>query len=271
MPICEEDFQFYKTFLDKNSGYHLHPEKCYLLESRLQEVVKCNKLDDITTIRPALQREPYGRLAQDVIEAMTVNETFFFRDQSPFEYFNAEILPELAQNRKGTPIRIWSAACSTGQEPYSISMLMHEAKRSLPMMRYEITATDINSRILARARRGSYSALEINRGLAECYLNKYFTKDGSNWAVKDEIKSPITFRTQNLKSAHPTDGNLYDFVFLRNVLIYFDRQTKVSVISNVSRVMQPGGYLLLGAAEHVPDELPQFQTISKVRGLYKLK
>lgn len=218
MQISEDDFTFYKQFLDKSSGYNLYKDKLYFLENRLKEVMKCSKIDDMSSIRHALQREPFGEMAQNVIEAMTVNETFFFRDETPYTFFEETLLPELADQGGGRPLRIWSAACSTGQEPYSIAMILQEKSRQYPQLKWEITATDINSRILARARSGVFTELEISRGLKEELRDKYFTREGPYWKIDSRLREKIHFKVHNLREI-PRMEQPYDFVLLRNVLI----------------------------------------------------
>lgn len=266
--ITEEDFVFYKQFLDRSSGYNLYRDKLYFLESRLQEVVRSKKLRDVNEIRHNLQREPNGQMAQHVIEAMTVNETFFFRDQTPYHYFADTMLPELMKRVGGRPLRIWSAACSTGQEPYSLGILLHEKRLQYPQLSWEIIATDINSRILAKARSGLFSELEVHRGLTEQLRQSYFRKDGSQWRIDEGIQRRVQFRLHNLREPMEA-GHSFDVVFLRNVLIYFDHATRARVIANIRKAMHPEGYLLLGAAEHLSEEEQDFNRCRDMRGLYR--
>lgn len=268
--IDEADFTFFCTFLKQSSGYHLVPEKRYLLETRLADVLRHSKLPDIKTMVNNLRSAPYGQLATDVIEAMTVNETFFFRDQGPFEVFEKKLLPALSQQVKGRPLRIWSAACSTGQEPYSLAMMIEQNKTLYPDLSYHIIATDINNRVLARARQGIYSDLEVHRGLPDVYRDKYFTRDGSAWRVTDNVKKNIVFRPLNLRGECDLDG-LFDFVLLRNVLIYFDAKTKEDILLRVSRKMHPHALLLLGAAEGIYDPQHFFQRCPEMGGLYRFR
>lgn len=261
-------FEFYVDFLKKNSGYNLLEDKKYLLEARLNEVLSISSFNSINEITDALKSNPYGDLANDVIEAMTVNETFFFRDTTPYTVFENEILPILAEASKGRKVNIWSAACSTGQEPYSIAMVLEQKKHLYPGFTYEITATDINSRVLAKARRGIFSNLEIYRGLTDFYRDKFFKQDGSQWKIDDALKRNIVFSTFNLKKPLYEFGKKFDFVLLRNVLIYFDSELKKNVLDNVAHVLLPGGHLMLGAPENA-DGHNSFEKSPSLNCLFK--
>lgn len=268
--IDDTDFQFFTGFLKQTSGYHLVPEKRYLLETRLSDVIQKGKIADAKTLIMTLRSAPYGQLATEVIEAMTVNETFFFRDQGPFDVFEKKLLPQLAGLVKHRPLRIWSAACSTGQEPYSLAMIIEESRAAYPGLNFDIIATDINTRVLAKARQGIYSDLEVHRGLPESYRNKYFTRDGTAWRVVDSVRKHIVFRPLNLREQYDIDGQ-FDFVLLRNVLIYFDAKMKEEILSKVAKKMHPHGLLLLGAAEGIYDPAHYFQRCPEMGGLYRFK
>ena len=268
MTMTDKSFSFLADFLKKNSGYYLQPEKRYLLEARLESVLKNHKFSDAEKLVEVLHRDPHGHIGNDVIEAMTVNETFFFRDQSPFERFEKELLPRLIEAAENRPFRIWSAACSTGQEPYSLAMILEDQKKRYPTLSYEIIATDINNTVLARARKGVFSDLEINRGLPGYYRDKFFNRREGTWTILQGIRNKITFRQLNLREPFNVPGH-FDFVLLRNVLIYFDAELKESVLQKVSRVLRPEGYLLLGAAEGIYDPEHYFQRCSEVKGLYR--
>jgi chemotaxis protein methyltransferase CheR len=181
-----------------------------------------------------------------VVEALTTNETSWFRDATPFRALTDHVVPELIRERPATQtLRLWSAACSTGQEAYSIIMAM---RASAPNLSVQITATDLSEQVLARARAGRYSQLEVNRGLPAAMLVQHFTRVGIEWEVSQQVRRGVTFARHNLLHAPPAGGP-FDIVFLRNVLIYFDLATKQDVLRRVQTVVRPGGFLLLGGAE----------------------
>lgn len=266
--LTKDQIQFFAKFLKEHSGYHLTDDKAYLLESRLKTVISVDNLPDVNAIIQTLVRDPMGKVAEHVVEVMTINETFFFRDQSPFEAFEKEILPVLAERGKTRPIRIWSAACSTGQEPYSLAIIIEEHRGKYPHLQYEIVASDINNRILAKARQGLFSDLEVNRGLPPKYRDKYFTKDGSQWSINDTIRKHINFKYHNLKADYIGLGS-FDLVLLRNVLIYFDATLKENILSKIEKVMRKDGYLMLGAAEGIHDPKHYFVRCPRTKNTYR--
>ena len=269
-----EDFtplqiEFFRGFLLENSGYNLVEGKEYLLRSRLKTVLDIHPLETYDDIINALKRDPHGTIAVDVIEAMTVNETFFFRDDKPFEFFEKQIIPELIKISEIRPIKIWSAACSTGQEPYSIAILLEEYKRRYPSLDYLIDASDINNRILTKARHGTYSNLEVGRGLLETQRNRYFQQIDEGWKINDAIKEHVTFFQQNLRENFSSHKGPYDVVFLRNVLIYFDQGLKNSILQKTVKLMHPDAHLILGVAENIYcDELP-ITRCQNMTGIYQ--
>ena len=266
--FTEEQILFFKDFLLKHSGYNLVIGKEYLLQSRLKIVLDMHKLDNYNAIMNALRFHPHGDIATDVIEAMTVNETFFFRDDKPFEMFENSILPRLAEANDGNTIRIWSGASSTGQEPYSVAISLEEARKKYTSLKYEIDASDINNRILAKARKGHYSEMEINRGLDPKFKDKYFDHVDNEWVVKQEIKNKITFFRQNLRDEFKQSRGPYDLIFLRNVLIYFDADTKNEVLAKTVKMMRPGGVLILGVSENVYDLSLGLKKNNNTTGIY---
>lgn len=263
------DFLFFIDFLRRKSGYHLTAEKKYLLESRIAPVMKTHRIPDIKSLIHALRQNQPPRLCDEVVEAMTVNETFFFRDRTPFESFEADILPQFARAGATRPFRVWSAACATGQEAYSLAMIVEENRARYPGLSCEIVATDINNAVIGHAQRAVFSDLETSRGLPAHYRDKYFRKDESGWKLTDSIRRAVTFRRMNLHGPCDIPG-VFDFVLLRNVLIYFDEAGKKKVLSNIAQKMMPGGALLLGAAEGIYDTDHYFQRCARVKGLYRL-
>ena len=267
MTLSEQDFQFFTNFLKNSSGYHLTSDKQYLLESRLRDVLKIHNLDSMGLLAQNLRLNHHGQMANDVIEAMTINETFFFRDQVPFETFERNIIPILSQWKEPRPFRIWSAACSSGQEPASIAMLMDDHKSKYPNLNYEILATDINTRVLAKARQGIYTDLEVHRGLPEKYFKKYFKAAGPKWQLDDVITKRIKYHQLNLRENYNIPGQ-FDFIMLRNILIYFDPIMKKQILNKVHEKLNPNGFLLLGAAEAIYDSDAQVERSKDIKGLY---
>ena len=238
-----------QSFLLKSSGLSLDREKQYLVEARLTPVVQQAGLSSLNEL--VVRIETDRALAKKVMEAMTVNETFFFRDRQPFDGFRQAILPELLKSRARTRrMRIWSAACSTGQEPYSLAMILDEEARHLMGWSIDIVATDIADTVLKKAKEGVYSHFEVQRGVPMPHLVRYFTKRKDQWAVNQNIKSRVDFRQQNLMIDFSQLGT-FDVIYCRNVLIYFAPEQKRDVLQRMSRLLAPDGYLVLGAAESV--------------------
>ena len=242
-------FAALQTFLLKSSGLSLDREKQYLVEARLNPLIQQAGLKGLPDLVARLDADRV--LAKKVMEAMTVNETFFFRDRAPFEGFRQAILPELLKARARTrKIRLWSAACSTGQEPYSLAMILDEEARGLAGWSVDIVATDIAESVLKRAREGLYSHFEAQRGVPMSHLVRYFTKRKDQWAINQSIKARVDFRQQNLMADFSQLG-VFDVIFCRNVLIYFAPEQKRDVLARLARALAPDGFLVLGAAESV--------------------
>lgn len=264
------DFEFLASFLKLRSGLTLGPEKGYLLESRLVPVARRWGAEGLDGLIARLRRGVPDSMAVEVVEAMTTNESFFFRDNKPFEQFREFVLPELLRSRAATrSIRIWSAACSNGQEPYSLAMLLREREAALAGWRVELLATDISREVLRRAEEGLYSQFEVQRGLPIRQLMQYFDQEGERWRVKPVLRSMVAFRYFNLLDDPGVLGR-FDVVFLRNVLIYFDQPTKTRVLEAVARQMAPDGVLFLGGAETVLGVTQRFRVVPEQRGLYML-
>ena len=246
MSLTTESFTFVADLVRKRSAIHLVAGKEYLVESRLLPLARRQGVSVDDYIRR--QRTSPNLLDTEmIVEALTTNETSWYRDVLPFQALREHMLPEaVAALPPGAPLRIWSAACSTGQEPYSIAMTVQEELAG--SRRVEITATDLSGEVIAKAERGVYSQLEINRGLPATCLVKHFTKQGAEWAIDDGVRSMVRFRKHNLLSP-PPPGGPFDIVFLRNVLIYFDVAAKRDMLRRLRTAMRPGGFLVLGAAE----------------------
>lgn len=246
MSVSAETFGYVADLVRTHSAIQLAPGKEYLVESRLLPLAREKGLTGPAAVDSYVRdvrRSPDRGEVTRVVEALTTNETSWFRDSSPFAALRQHIAPAARAQNAG-PLRIWSAACSTGQEPYSIAMTLLESGER----RFSVLATDLSTAVLAQARSGRYSQLEMNRGLPASMLVRYFERAGAGWSVKDELRRAITFAQHNLLQPPPAGGP-FDVVFLRNVLIYFDAATKRDILSRTRRAMRPGAFLVLGAAE----------------------
>lgn len=264
-----QDFDFLREFVKARSGLVLSADKQYLIESRLAPVARNAGLSDLSDLVRELRQPnaPHG-LDVDVVEAMLTNETFFFRDKSPFDQFREIAIPALLAARAHERcIRIWCAAASTGQEPYSLAMCLQEMAPQLAGWRIAIVATDLSTDVLEKAKSGVYSQFEVQRGLPIQMLIKYFSRAGEAWQILPEIRAMVQFRPFNLLSDFGGLGT-FDIVFCRNVLIYFDQSAKVSVLERMTRVIAPDGYLVLGAAETVIGLNDNFKPVRDQHGLY---
>ena len=245
------EYDFLRKSLKERSGLVLSADKQYLVESRLLPIARKSGLANLGELVAALRRGDNECLMTMVVEAMTTNETFFFRDKIPFENFRTAILSSLlAARRASRCIRIWSAAASTGQEPYSLAMTLKELEDTLAGWRIEIVATDLAGGVLQKAQAGIYSQFEVQRGLPIQLLIKYFSKVGDMWQIAPELRAMVKFRQLNLLADFSSLG-AFDLIFCRNVLIYFDQDTKTNVLNRLGRLAAADGYLVLGAAETV--------------------
>ena len=252
--------------LKARSGLVLGPDKMYLLETRLAPVLKREGLRDLGEL--ADKMKPDSALERAVVEAMTTNESLFFRDSKPFDALRQRLLPRLhAARPAGQPLRIWSAAASTGQEAYSIAIIAHELSATLGGRRVEIVGTDIAREPLARARDGVYTQFEIQRGLPMQMLVKYFEKSDGNWRIKQHLRDSVSFREFNLLSDLRPLGR-FDIIFCRNVLIYFDAPTKSQVLEGMAKIIAPDGTLYLGGAETVLGLTNSFKPVTGENGAY---
>jgi chemotaxis protein methyltransferase CheR len=248
--IGDPEFTFIQAFLMQRTGIMLAKEKRYLVETRLDPVMRHFQLASFSAVVQRLKAADRV-LEIAVIDAMTTNETLFFRDKLPFELFQNEVMPKLIASRRNTGrIRIWCAACSSGQEPYSLSMILDEMRPQLHGIQVEIVATDISEKVLVQAREGLYSQFEVQRGLPIRYLLKHFTQVGTRWQISKSMGERIQFKSLNLMQGFRALGQ-FDIIFCRNVLIYFGEQTKRDVLARMSDVLTPDGYVFLGGAETV--------------------
>jgi chemotaxis protein methyltransferase CheR len=264
-------FDMLAAVLRAGSGLAIGPDKTYLLETRLAPLLKQHDLPDLDALADRLRPgASAGRLTLErlVIEAMTTNESFFFRDEKPFTHVRTHALPALLASRPANArLRIWSAAASTGQEAYSLAMILSELRPRLSDRCVEILGTDLSRDALARAQSGLYTQFEVQRGLPMQYLVKYFRKEGLSWRVADSLRAMVTFREWNLLSDLRPLGQ-FDIIFCRNVLIYFDQPTKTRVLDAIARQMARDGRLYLGGAETVLGLTDQFLPIAGEPGVY---
>ena len=263
------EFDYLYTLLKARSGFVISKEKIYLLESRLLPVARSNGFQSLDELIRAMRLPTGGNLQAAVVEAMTTNETFFFRDKSPFEHLNEVILPHmLVERAKTRRLRIWCAAASTGQEPFSIAICLKEIAAKIGNWHVDIIGTDISNDVLEKARAGLYSQFEVQRGLPIQQLVKYFKQTGEFWQISSDLRAMVDYRPFNLLDDFAPLGK-FDIIFCRNVLIYFDREGKSDVLDRLSKQLAPDGYLLLGAAETVIGLTNEFKPVPQKRGLYQ--
>ncbi len=261
------DYDFLRKLLKERSGLDLSADKQYLVESRLIPLARRAGLPGIAELVAKI-RTGAAALTSEVVEAMTTNETFFFRDKIPFDHLRETVLPALLTARASRrSLRIWSAASATGQEPYSIAMCVKEFA-GLSGWRVEIVATDLSQAVLEKSRAGIFSQFEVQRGLPIQMLVKHFTQVGELWQLSADIRAMVQHRQLNLLQDFSHLG-MFDLIFCRNVLIYFDQDTKVSIFDRLARVIEPDGVLALGAAESVVGISDAFKPCPDRRGLYR--
>lgn len=270
MSISQQNFDYLADVIKNESGIVVSKDKMYLLQTRLSTLAGRHDCTDINALANKMRKLDPGKvLMTEVIDAMTTNESLFFRDMKPFDALRDEIFPEIEKNNANHQFRIWSAACSTGQEPYSITILMNETGRG---NRFRIEATDISDEALVRAKNGLYSQFEVQRGMPIKMLLNYFTQDGTHWKVKPDYTGPISFAKGNLL-APPRIGARFDVILCRNVLIYFDKETKDKVLENLISALAPGGFLILGGSENLLglQAAAAFDRFGKFPAIYRKK
>jgi len=261
------DYDFLCRLLKDRSGLMLSSDKQYLVESRLMPLARKGGFAGLAELVQKL-RDNNESLTVDVVEAMTTNESFFFRDKIPFDHFRDVIMPFLlAARARQRRIRIWCAAASTGQEPYSLAMCLREMKDQLAGWRIELIGTDLSTGVLEKAKAGLYSQFEVQRGLPIQMLVKNFVQTGEMWQLSADVRAMVAYRPLNLLSDFSHLGT-FDLIFCRNVLIYFDQDTKVGVLDRLRRITESDGFLVLGAAETVVGLTDAFRPVPERRGLY---
>ncbi len=264
------EYQRFKTFLEQTCGILLGDGKQYLIDSRLARLLRMEKIASITALLSRIEQPSQHRLRDAVINAMTTNETSWFRDQSPFTVLKQVVFPELAKQGKAG-IRVWSAACSSGQEPYTISITLNEYLAAMPhskLRQMQVIASDISASMIEQAKSGQYDGRVLARGLTTQQRQYYFTAvGGDDWAINDDIKRRVSFMEQNLLGSYSHLGT-FDIIFCRNVLIYFSQQRKADILQRLSAALNPGGYLFLGASETPMGYSEQFEMIRSAIGVF---
>lgn len=236
-------------FLRRQSGLVMEPSKKYLVESRVMPIVRREKLSSLDELVLILQRGQSPKIAKDVVEAMTINETYFFRDKSPFDQFRSVMLPAMiAARQSDRRLRIWSAAASTGQEAYSLAMILEEHAARMPGWKIDIVGTDLSDQVVEKAKKGIYSQFEVQRGLPTPMLLRHFNQIGDSWQISEAMRSKVQFRQMNLLADYTALGR-FDIIFCRNVLIYFDAARKMDILGRMTRILASDGFLTLGASE----------------------
>ncbi len=246
------EFECFRQFLQEACGIYLAENKQYLVTTRIRRILSDHQLGSLTALVELLRQQRHSRLREQVIDAMTTNETFWFRDTYPYDYFQNTLLPELQAKKESAPIRIWSAACSSGQEPYSINMAAEECRRRNRMVfnrPLDIVATDVSVSMLQQARAAEYDRMSVMRGLSEERLTSFFDQlPGDVWRIKSQFRSNVQFRSLNLMDSFGGMGK-FDVIFCRNVLIYFTADLKQDILRRLHTALKPGGMLILGSSE----------------------
>lgn len=269
--LTDPDLDFVRKLVRERSGIVLGEDKGYLIQARLKPLAERAGCKDLGELVKRLRGCDWSPLHFDVVDAMTTNETFFFRDVTPFEALAKQVLPDLARKRGATRrLSLWCAACSTGQEPYSTVMTMRDQAPQLAGWNVTMLATDLSPRVLVRAKEGRYSQQEVDRGLPKPQLERHFQREAANWRVRDYLRAAIEFRQLNLLDSWAVLGT-FDIIFIRNVMIYFDVELKRALFAKLRRVLAPDGYLFLGGAESPLNLDDRFVRVPYDRaGLYRM-
>jgi chemotaxis protein methyltransferase CheR len=262
--ITPEEVQLFSKFIYGLTGIYIDASKAYLLETRLGKLLEAEKCDNYAAFYHLIKKDSSKTLENKVINAITTNETLFFRDNNPFELLRHKIIPEVVDSRSATtpngspiPIRIWSAACSTGQEIISIAITLRELLMDLNAYNIKLLGTDLSDAAIKQASYGVYNKFEIERGLPKERLQRYFTSVGEGWKIKDEIRSMALYQKMNLMRPFNMVGK-FDIIFCRNVAIYFTLEDRKQLFERIARVLEPDGFLVIGATESLTGVCPQF-------------
>jgi chemotaxis protein methyltransferase CheR len=263
------DFDHFCALVRSRSGFVITPDKGYLVRSRLDPVARSVGLASAAELLAHIKRDNPISLIERCVEAMAIHESFFFRDGAPFEQMSATLLPALLASRKASKtLRIWCAACSSGQEPYSVAMVLQEFSLQLSGWKLEIVATDLSEQILRKARSGLYSDFEVRRGLSPERLRRFFRQEGASWEISPTLRQMVTFKSHNLIHGAASMGR-FDLIFCRNVLIYFDVEQKRRILNDLAQSLAEDGSLFLGSAETVIGLTDAFELTPGTRGLYR--
>lgn len=272
----KDDYNRFREFLQQACGILLGENKEYLVNSRLKPVIERHGLTNLGDLVAKLNGVASASLREEVIDAMTTNETLWFRDLHPFRILQEKLFAEFSEKARGGPLRIWSAACSTGQEPYSIAITAEEFKQANPGKPFagvRVTATDISSSVLATARSGTYEMLALGRGMSDQRLQKHFSQTSDkSWQIDSKLKMNVDFKALNLLENYSRLGTNFDVIFCRNVLIYFSSELKLDILSRMHQILNPGGYLILGASESLNGLSDKFDMVQCHPGIiYRAK
>ncbi|MCP4298327.1 MAG: protein-glutamate O-methyltransferase CheR, partial [Proteobacteria bacterium] len=265
--------EFSKYILDI-SGIFLDQSKGYLLESRLKEMGQGCQVDSYQELLDTIKRDISKKLKKKLIDAISTNETYFFRDNAPFDLLRNKIIPDLIDRQKqqekvgSIPIKVWSAAASTGQEIYSIAITLHEMLSGMGNYDISILGTDISGDAIAHASYGKYSQFEVDRGLPQNLRSKYFNPSSNGWRIKDNIRALATFEKLNLMRPFPMTLGPFDVVFCRNVAIYFQMQDKKKLFGRICNVLSPGGVMIVGGSENLSNFAPDFVSQQYLKGVF---
>lgn len=262
--VSSTDYQQFREFLERACGILLGENKQYLVASRLNRIMAEYDISCLSELIARMQKVTGRVLKEAVIDAMTTNETLWFRDSHPFELFKSRLLPEMLENNRGGRLRVWSAACSSGQEPYSLSMMFNEylaVNRGMVKPQLEVVATDLSRQMLDQCKQAEYDGLSLGRGLSNERLRQFFEQvNGDVWRVKPEIRQRVRFQALNLMDSYLSLGK-FDAVYCRNVLIYFSAELKIDILKRIHATLKPGGFLVLGASEGLSGLADKYQMI----------
>lgn len=269
--MTDWDFDLIRKLLREHSAIVLEPDKQYLVETRLAPLVRQLQLQSIGDLIAQLRSQPGNGLCRQVVEAMVNTETSFFRDRHPFDELRKVVIPDLiARRREQRRLNVWCAACSSGQEPYSLALLFREHFPELDRWKISLLASDLSREVLTRARRGHFNQIEVNRGLPAALRVKYFEHHGADWRLKPALRNMVDFQEINLAQPWPSLPRM-DLVLIRNVMIYFDVETKKVILERLARLLKPDGYLLLGGAETTFNLNESYRRVESLKsGFYQL-
>jgi chemotaxis protein methyltransferase CheR len=276
LQITDKEFQLYKKFIEDKTGILLGDDKKYLIENRTSHMIESFGCSNFMDLYYKIKQFMNTELQTEFLDNITTKETFWFRNNTHFEIIEQVVLPILFQeinNRTKRKIRIWSAACATGQEPYSLAITILEYLRKLGISsayNLEIIASDIAQSAIKRAKNGEYDNITIKRGLSSEFRDRYFIQDNSKWRINDKVKSMVKFQQLNLKDDISTLGK-FDIVFIRNVIIYFGKEFKENLLDRITTILNPGGYLFMGAGETLFNLIVNYKILEKDGIIYYQK